>query len=182
MTSACMRYREDLTAFVDSELGIIARLRLRAHIAGCPRCATDVAALEANVHRQREVLATPVVVDVDGMLAAARGAVEALGASSVTVARRDRPILFPWNRTMIAGAAVAAAALLVVSVLGVTERAPKVLIPLGLEAPPAAVAKKPDLFREYDMIRELDALEHFDVVNRVRIENKKPKATRPRQT
>lgn len=181
MKDACARCREHLTAFVDAQLGLLARLRLRVHLLLNPPCAAAVAALRRVVDRQRAELSEPVAVDVEALLESARGAIGALGTPRAPEPRQVPMSGFRWNRSLVAG--LAAAAVFVVAAVGIAARPRTVLVPLGLEEPPAALAKKPDLFRDYEMFRELDALEHFDAVNRVRLEKKKkPRTTEPRET
>ncbi len=184
MNATCARYGEDLTAFLDGELGIAASASLRRHLRGCTACTAELERLRAAVRQHETVLAAPVAVDVERLLASARESLNALGAASGAAATppssRQRWSFFPWNRALVAGAT--AAALVLASWFGLRDTAPTVLVPLGLEEPPAAVAKKPDFYREYSLIRELDALEHFEAVNRVRLEKSKPRPTRARET
>lgn len=184
MNTTCARYGDDLTAFLDGELGVASSESLRLHLRGCTACASELARLRAAVRQHEKALAAPIAVDVERLLASTRESLGALGVASGAAATRpssrQRWGVFPWNRALVAG--VAAAAVVVVSWFGLRDTAPTVLVPLGLEAPPAAVAKKPDFYREYPLIRELDALEHFEAVNRVRLEKTKPRPTRARET
>jgi hypothetical protein len=46
-----------------------------------------------------------------------------------------------------------------------------VLMPLGLESPPPAVAQHTGLFKDYPLIERLDVLEHFDTVESVPLDD-----------
>jgi anti-sigma factor RsiW len=181
MKDACPRCRDDLTAFVDAQLDPLTHLRLRAHLLFRPGCAAAAASLRRVVDLQRDHLSEPVAIDVEALLASARDAIRALGVPRAGTAHQPPASGFRWNRSLVAG--MAAAAVILVTAVGIAGRPRTVLVPLGLEEPPAALAKKPDLFRDYEMFRELEALEHFDAVNRVRLEKKKkPKTIEPRAT
>lgn len=181
MSGACPHCRDHLTAFVDGELGTLVGAWLRRHLRGNPACAAAADELRRAVQRQTALLAAPTDVAGDELLASLRRSIAALGPSAPVVAPAPDTPSFSWPRPLLGGLAAAAALVAVVAGLG-GRGAEQVLVPLGLEEPPAAVAKKPELFREYDMIRELEALENFDAVNRVRLGKKKPKTEPARET
>jgi hypothetical protein len=46
-----------------------------------------------------------------------------------------------------------------------------VFISVGIESPPTAVVREPDLYTDYPLIQQLDALEHFDTVQSVPLDD-----------
>jgi len=176
----CDRHQENITALADGALGILATLRLHLHLASCRVCAAVADARRSAVAVQRNVLSAPVEVDCERMLAEARRAIAALGEPTPFPFLRaaDRRGATPWNWAVLAGVGGAAAT---AGLFAWLVSPSTVLVPLGLGAPPAVVASKPELFRDYEIIRELDALEHFDSVNRVRLEDSRPAATKQRR-
>src|SRR5437868_1763201 len=45
-TTDCKNYREELKAYADGELSPLRRVRLRAHLDGCPDCREELAFME----------------------------------------------------------------------------------------------------------------------------------------
>lgn len=170
--SACEGFRELLTAAVDGELSLGQRLRLFLHQNRCAACDAAGERRRAFVDEQRNLLRQlpPVDLDVNAALAAARREMVALGAENL---QRSAPAMAepqrPWLWTAVAGATTA---LLLASTVASLGGIDAVLVPLGVEDPPQAVAKRADLFHEYDVIRQLDALEHYDAVRAVPLKKK----------
>lgn len=181
MRGACPHCRDHLTALVDGELGALADAWLRLHLRRNPPCAAAADELRRAVQLQTALLAAPAGVAGDDLLAGLRRSIAALGTPAPAAEAAPVAAVPSWPRPLLAGLAAAAALVVVAAGLG-GRGAERVLVPLGLEDPPAAVAKKPELFHEYDLIRELEALENFDAVNRVRLGKKKPKTEPARET
>lgn len=180
--NGCERYREQLTAAADGALSWPWRIRLSLHLDRCPACATLAARSREFVAAQRELLPRlgPDGLDVGAALAAAKRDLKALGAET---AARPRPMTKeprqPWLWLAVGGAT---AMLLLASSVASIGGIDAVLVPLGMEAPPKAVAKRADLFYEYDLIRRLDALENFEAVREVPLGKKKARAGKARET
>jgi len=162
----CHRMQEQLTAWIDGELSPRRAERVRTHLATCPCCAVEAESLRAAVAWQRDALtrvvavepfnATPLRVQVQRMLA---------DVDALPVEREWRWWLTP---AVLASAAVAVGFSLLLWVAGGPET---VLVPLGVESPPPAVSRQPDLFRDYTLIQHLDALENFDTVEAVPLDD-----------
>lgn len=180
--NACDTFREQLTAAVDGELSLGARLRLGLHLDRCSACAAIAERRRTFVSEQRDLLRRlpPADLDVAAALAAARRDLTALGADQIVPPRRVRPEpAQPWLWAALGGAT---AVLLLASTVASLGGIDSVLVPLGVEEPPKAVAKRADLFHEYDVIRQLDALEHYDAVRSVPLGKKKERPGKARET
>jgi anti-sigma factor RsiW len=155
----CWSARRNLTGWLDGELPERQARRVSRHLGTCKPCSAEAEGLRAAVDWQRRVL--PCLVTV-GELDASRLRFELLSA----VAAAPNPTLPAWTPFFrpiaVAGAAALVGAILfLVSVLGGPNA---VLIPLGVESPPVAVTREPDLFENYQLIQQLDVLENFDTV------------------
>ncbi|HVM98261.1 MAG TPA: hypothetical protein VMT89_17835 [Candidatus Acidoferrales bacterium] len=79
------------------------------------------------------------------------------------------PMQWTWLRFPLVVSAVVMLSLVgFVTVTGGPER---VLIPLGVKAPPPAVKRAPEMFTKYRMIEKLDMLENFDTVDAVQVDD-----------
>ena len=152
---------------------------MRAHLARCSRCTSEVESIRAAVAAQQSALTRLIAVQVDHDLLHARLKRTLASASSAGARGGDR---LGWSRwswpthpVMITAVAATLAIVMVVALAG-GPRA--ILIPLGLEAPPVAVARQPDLFMDYAIIQRLDALEHFDTVEAVPLDDNHHEAKR----
>jgi len=174
---ACDRYEEDLTAWIDGELPLIAAVRLRRHLIGCRACGTAIAQLRQTVALQTELLTRPLAVDSDRLLAVTRTSIAALGTPRSVEPATHVPT-FAWGRAAFTGIGVFV--LLVGSAVVVSRSVgiQPMLIALGVEAPPPQVVRNAELFREYELIRELEALEHFESVDRVSLDDERAEAAR----
>ena len=155
----CWCARRNLTAWLDGALPEHQARRVSRHLGTCSHCAAEAERLRAAVDWQRRVL--PCLVTV-GELDASRLRIALLSA----MAAAPNPTLPAWTPLFrpiaVAGAAaLVGAVLFLLSVLGGPNA---VLIPLGVESPPVAVTREPDLFENYHLIQQLDALENFDTV------------------
>lgn len=163
--ASCRAMQEKLTAWVDGELSPRWDARLRQHVAVCTACAAAAAAIRAAVAWQRRCL--PEVVRPVGLdPALLRGRLRQALAAEPDVP--DRSWVWLLRPLAIGGAAVAVATAVLFFVAGGPGA---VLIPLGVESPPAAVAREPDLFKDYQLIQHLDALENFDTVESIPLDD-----------
>jgi hypothetical protein len=83
----------------------------------------------------------------------------ALAAEPNPAVRAWMPLFRP---IAVAGAAAMVGAILLL--LSVVGGPTAVLVPLGVESPPVAVTREPELFENYRLIQQLDVLENFDTV------------------
>ncbi len=154
----CKAAHADLTAWLDGELPAGRAQRVARHVDSCAVCAAEAGTLRASVAEQREVLHAQlgaVAVDLDAMWHRLRP----------RLVETERVVSEPsgwlWRPTLV----LAASCLVVM--LGVTAVGgpDTVLISVGLEAPPAPLVRKPDLFKEYAVIEKLDVLERFETAD-----------------
>lgn len=175
----CRSIQKDLIAWVDGELSPRRSARVRGHVARCAQCTSDADGVRAAVGTQRRVLAQLAAVQVDHALLHARLRRAIVGASRT----EEQPGGERWwvrrqwltSPLVISGIVATLMIVLVVTLVGGPQA---VLIPLGFEAPPVAVARQPDLFMDYPIIQHLDALEHFDTVEAVHLDDKHHEAQR----
>ncbi len=163
---SCRRVKDNLTAWIDGEAGSSWNDRIQAHLARCPSCQAEAQSLREAVGHQRDMLGQllgPAPSDAVRMLATIRN----------QAARRDQASWLEeeegwWTRwawlARPVPVALAVAALLVVTLVEVAGGPEDVLVPIGAKAPPAAVKRKPAMFRDYAIIEKLEALENFDTV------------------
>ncbi|HXQ21753.1 MAG TPA: zf-HC2 domain-containing protein [Candidatus Acidoferrales bacterium] len=163
----CSGVREDLTAWIDGALPSRRHERVRQHVAACRACAAEAERVRAAIEWQRRLLARALAVpDVEVQPLQAR--LQQAVALEHRTERGDRSVSV-WTRMWQPGmfrplavtGAVVSAVLAFVAFAGGPSA---LLIPLGIESPPAAVASQPELFKDYSLIQHLDALEHFDTV------------------
>lgn len=166
----CGSFREDLTAWIDGQLPRERAAEVGQHATQCPTCGAEVSSLRAAIDWQRQALR--VVTTVDGIDTAAlqsrlrRGV--AAHVDDSTLALRLRGVWSSmWGRAALAGVAASVAAIVIL----VGRDPGMVLIPLGLESPPPAIATQTELFREYPLIEQLDVLENFDTVESVPLDD-----------
>ncbi len=160
----CRKIKENLTAWIDGELALGANERVEQHLARCASCSDEARILRRSVESQRRLLpqvagARP--TDADRLLAAVRRRIAA--AEPVEEEGWWRRWSWTWGLRPLP-MAVAAAVLLVVVFVEVAGGPDDVLVPVGVKAPPAAVSRKPAMFRDYAIIEKLEALENFDTV------------------
>ncbi len=163
--ATCQAVQANLTAWIDGELSAGWNDRIRQHVAACPACAGEAAGLRRSIEWQR--CALPRVVALDDFSAAPLRA--RLQCALVAEPAESQPG-WTWliRPLAVAGGALAAATILLVLIAG----GPKaVLIPLGVEPPPVAVTREPELFTDYPLIQHLDALENFDTVQSVPLDD-----------
>lgn len=168
--ASCSDFREDLTAWVDGQLPDRYHEEIRQHLAICAPCSAEAESLRAAVAWQGRALQAVATLDgVDTVALRAR-----LRRGLAAHADTESPVwsLRPlwasmWGRLALAGAAASVAAVALMWVGGPAM----VLIPLGLESPPPAVAQHTELFKDYPLIERLDVLEHFDTVESVPLDD-----------
>jgi len=162
MSLRCWLTRRRLVAWIDGELPPPAARGVERHVVDCAECRRRAARLGESIDRQRTLLAraqVPPAVDV----AAAWATLWEVAATRESVPRP--PV---WHPALVGSVATALVVLLAVLVSG---RPRVVLVPLGIEAPPHAVAQQPGLYRDLPILERLDALEHFDTVQSVPLED-----------
>jgi len=165
---SCRAIQEDLTAWIDGELPPRPDARVQRHLATCARCAAEAQRVRAAIATHTHMLTAMTAVDdvVSGAL---------WNRLHAAMQQEPEPIS-TWSRVRgwllqplpLAGATVAAAAVLILLIAGGPAA---VLIPLGVEAPPLAVKANPDLFRNYPLIQHLDVLENFDTVESIPLDD-----------
>ena len=161
---SCRAVQANLTAWLDGELSSRWGNRMQTHLANCAPCAAEAESLQAAIEAHRHLLSRVMVpegVALDRLGAQLQRRIAADGD------RREWGWDWLFGRLALAGGAVAAAVVLLVWMAG-GPRA--VLIPLGVESPPPAVTREPELFKDYLLIQHLDALENFDSVESVPLE------------
>lgn len=154
----CGTVRRNLTTWIDGELSNWRSGRIQRHLSNCPSCRAEAEQLRADVQWQARALSAAIAVtEVDSQALRLR--------LQRALAAEPEAHGVDWNwllRPFVAAAmALTLGLVLAFSVLG----GPKaVLMPLGIEAPPVAVTREPELFEDYQLIRNLDELENFDTV------------------
>lgn len=132
---------------------------MQRHLATCGTCSAEAERIRATVDWHRRALpclVSAAEVNPDPLR------IKLLSALAAEPERTSSAWTSVFRPLALAGAAVVAGAiLLVLSEMG-GPRA--VLIPLGVQSPPVAVTREPDLFENYQLIQELDVLENFDTV------------------
>jgi anti-sigma factor RsiW len=161
----CQNVQRYLTAWVDGELSDRWKARVESHLEKCPRCLTEADSIRAAVQQQRALLLRAAVVegvDTDRLRVQLR--------RQIATEAEQPAIGWGWLLRPLgfAGGAAAVAMLLVFALAGGPGA---VLIPLGVESPPRAVTREPELFRDYLLIQHLDALENFDTVESVPLDD-----------
>jgi anti-sigma factor RsiW len=154
-SSACDTVRDDLTAWIDGELPPRRSEQVGQHVESCDACAAESANLRLAITEHRHLLAGLADVGVDAVslrqsLRQGMAEMKAQATPSVWLA---------WKPRLLTAAAAAAA---VFTVMWIAGGPAAVFIPLGLEAPPPAVAREPTLFRDYPLIQNLDVLENLE--------------------
>lgn len=160
--ASCRTVGDQLTAWIDGELSAGEDERVRTHLDGCASCVAEAKSLRAAIELQRPALARLAAVpdlDVSGISRRFRQTLAALPDEATGSWGHWRQWLL--RPVAIAGAAMAAGVAALVLFAGGPEA---VLVPLGVEPPPVAVSRQPDLFKDYTLIQHLDALENFDTV------------------
>ena len=155
----CRAVRKNFVAWIDRELPPRWNDRIERHLVACTACSAEAEDLRAAIEWQRRALLTTIAV---GELDAARLHTQVQRAIGALSEAGD-----PWWNWVLRPVAVTSGALAVVTVLVVLAvGGPRaILISLGLQSPPAEMARQPELFTEYPLIQHLDALENFDVVD-----------------
>jgi len=158
----CDAIREQLTAWIDGALPPRASEKIRGHIAGCAACAAESRSLQTTIATQQRLLSHAVGVE-DYETAPLRFRLQRALAVERVRETEDTERSWGWlfRPLAIAGAVAASALILALSFAGGPTA---VLIPLGVEAPPAKVSRAPEMFKEYPIIQQLDALENYDTV------------------
>ena len=158
----CHNVSQDLTAWIEGELPERRCDYIREHLAACARCSAEAGSLRMAIAWQQRALRA--VTSLDGI---ATVALRAQLQHALAEAERRTPLWgwrpawsSIWGRLALAGAALSFA----IVVLLLAGGPGMVLMPLGLESPPAAVAQHTELFKDYPLIERLDVLEHFDTV------------------
>jgi len=169
---SCPEFSEDLTAWIDEELPKRRHEQVRQHLAACAQCRAEADDLGVTIAWQRDALQAVAALDgVDG--SELWGGVRRGLAAEVDTDKLEWNLhavwASMWGRLALAGAAISIAAVVLVLVGGPAM----VLIPLGLESPPPAVAQHTDLFKDYPLIERLDVLEHLDTVESVPLDDER---------
>jgi predicted anti-sigma-YlaC factor YlaD len=168
--SDCQDFREELTAWVEGQLPARQHERISEHVTHCPQCAVEADSLRSAIAWQRRALRAVVSLDAVDPLALSARLRRQLSAAADD--RAPAWILRDLWTTTVGRLALAGAAVSVAALVFLLEIGPgMVLIPLGLEAPPAAVARRTEFFKDYPMIERLDVLEHFDTVESVPLDD-----------
>jgi anti-sigma factor RsiW len=169
----CDDFSEDLTAWLDGQLLNRRHDRVQEHLSACARCRAEADSLRAAIAWQEEALRAVTVangVDTASLQTRLRRAMAAEAHDRRPVWRLRDVWASMWGRLALVGAAVSVAAVVVRLVGGPGM----VLMPLGLESPPPAVAQHTELFKDYPLIERLDVLEHFDTVEAVPLDDERP--------
>lgn len=150
----CAAIAEDLTALADGELAPERAVTIRDHLSSCGDCSKQLTAIERSLVLQRRSLSElpELRPGFDTRMWARLDEVRA---------QESRSRWSLWWKPLAIAAGAAAAVLVAAAPLGGPSA---VLVPLGIQRPPAKVAKQTDLFRDYQIIEHLDELEHFDTV------------------
>jgi anti-sigma factor RsiW len=154
----CWTIRRNLTAWIDGESPYRQAERIQRHLTTCATCSAEAERLRAAIRWQRQAL--PFLVAAENL---DPGQLRMQLQRALAAEPAWSPPAWKWlfRPVAITGAAVMIGIVLVFSLMG----GPKaVLIPLGVEPPPLAVTREPDLFENYQLIQHLDVLENFDTV------------------
>jgi anti-sigma factor RsiW len=163
----CRAVKRELTAWFDGELSRREAERVEQHLAACAACSTEAQSLSAAIRWQRQALPhVTAVADHEGAPLQSR----LRRALAVEMEQRTQGQFWSWvfRPVVIATAAAMIAIIVLFSVLGGPNA---VLIPLGVEAPPVAISREPELFENYQLIQHLDAMENFDTVESVPLDD-----------
>lgn len=156
--AGCVTVRKNLTMWIDGESSPRQAQRIQRHLTACRPCSAEAEHLRASIQWQSRALPAIVAVrDVDAQALRLK-LQRALAAESESRGSAWKWLLRPFA---VAGVAVTLGLVLAFSLLGGPTA---VLMPLGVEAPPVAVTREPELFENYQLIQALDALENFDTV------------------
>lgn len=170
----CAKIRENLTAWIDSELSRRWNDRVRRHLDTCAACAAEADSLRAAIAEQRRTLARVLALDNFDTTVLRAQLQHALDARA-DVGRWWKAPGWDWSPwAWLARPVAVAGTVLAVATIGAVVFAggPRaVLIPLGVESPPAAVTREPELFKDYPLIQRLDVLENFDTVESVPLDD-----------
>jgi anti-sigma factor RsiW len=166
----CHNVSQDLTAWIEGELPERRCDCIREHLTACARCSAEADSLRLAIAWQQRALRA--VTSVHGIATVALRARLRLDiaaeAEERTLLGRWRHAWVPmWGRLALAGAAFS----LAVVALLLAGGPAMVLMPLGLESPPAAVVQHTELFKDYPLIERLDVLEHFDTVESIPLDD-----------
>jgi anti-sigma factor RsiW len=159
---SCQSIQEDLTAWIDGELSAGRADVVRQHVTECTTCRDEAESLRVAIKWHRQALVHAIALD-DFDPTPLRWRLD-----RAVRREEERGWRWVWRPVAFAGAALAAAAGILIAIAGGPGA---VLIPIGLESPPVAVRQEPDLFENYPLIQRLDLLEHFDTVESVPIED-----------
>ena len=160
----CVAVRKNLVAWIDRELPARWNDRIERHLAACAPCSAEGADLRAAIEWQRHALvrvAAVVELDAARLHRQVQGAIGAL--------REDGSPRWNWFLRPVAVTS-GVVAVLTALVLFAAGGPRAVLIPLGLQSPPAQITRQPELFTEYPLIQHLDALENFDIVDSIPVD------------
>ena len=148
--AGCQDTQAELVALLDDQLGPDARERVEAHLADCPGCQAELAALRNALGVVDALPATAPAADLQARFEArlARERAGFLGASWAWL-RRPVPAL-------AMGSGLAALALVAVLVMRPGDLAEGQI--------DAAIVNNMELFTDYEAIQHLDLLEDMDVL------------------
>ena len=159
----CRAVKREFTAWCDGELSRREAERLEQHLAACAACSAEADSLSVAVRWQRQALRHVTAV-ADHECAPLQARLRRALATEIEPRAQGQFWSWIFRPVAIATAAAMIAIIVLFSVLGGPNA---VLIPLGVEAPPVAISREPDLFEDYQLIQHLDAMENFDTVESV---------------
>ena len=159
----CRAVKREFVAWCDGELSGREAERVEQHLAACEACSAEAESLSAVIRWQRQVLRHVTAV-TDQECAPLQTRLRRALAAEIEPPGQARFWSLIFRPVTIATAAAMIAIIALFSVLGGPNA---VLIPLGVEAPPVAISRQPDLFENYQLIQYLDAMENFDTVQSV---------------
>jgi len=157
----CHAVQEQLTAWVDGALPPRASEKVRQHVATCGTCAAEAESLQTTIAAQQQLLSRAIAVGDFDAGPLRRRLQRAIAIENERAHDTERGWAWLFHPVAIAGAVMASVLIVVFSLAGGPTA---VLIPLGVESPPAKVSRAPELFKEYPIIQQLEALENFDTV------------------
>lgn len=168
--SGCSPIRERLTAWLDQETSAVENREIEAHLDSCPDCSAEARVLRRAIAWQKRELAVALLdapVDIDALRAGMRRQILALRTAEKRSRRRRlfRPVAL----------AVAAAVLLI---LWSAPQSEPLLVSIGIEPPPAEVARRTDKYRYLEVIENLELLEHLDALQTLPAEDDRAEAGR----